>query len=155
MAIYCHMAARYHPGSDFHNTRQQTMGKKKATSHDLGRRERQIMDAIFELGEASVGEVLAQLPDPPSYSAVRTMIRLLEGKGLLRHRREGLKYVYRPTQSRDSASRSALKHLLKTFFGGSAPDAVAAILDVSSDELTEEDIQRIEQLIDEARKEGE
>ncbi len=112
------------------------------------------MDVIYELGEASVGDVLARLSDPPSYSAVRTMIRLLESKGHLRHRREGMKYVYRPTRSRDLASRSALKHLMKTFFGGSAPEAVAAILDVSSDELTDEDIERIEQLIGNARREG-
>lgn len=130
------------------------MGKTKSTARDLGRRERQIMDVIYELGEASVGDVLERLPDPPSYSAVRTMIRLLESKSHLRHRREGMKYVYRPVQPRDLASRCALKHLLKTFFGGSAPDAVAAILDVSSDELTEEDMQRIEQLIDKAGRKG-
>lgn len=129
------------------------MGKRRQP-HDLGRRERQIMDVIFRLGEASVADVLERLPDPPSYSAVRTMIRHLEGKGLLRHRRVGTKYVYRPTQSRESASRSALRHLLKTFFAGSASDAVAAILDVSSDEMTDDDLERMERLIDEARKEG-
>jgi predicted transcriptional regulator len=129
------------------------MGKKKS-QRDLGRRERQIMDVIFQLGEASVGDVLERLPDPPSYSAVRTMIRLLESKGFLRHRREGTKYVYRPTQSKDRASRSAMRHLIKTFFGDSAPDAVAAILDVSSEKLSEDDLHRIERLIDEARKEG-
>ena len=129
------------------------MGKRKL-ERDLGRRERQIMDVIFQLGEASVADVRKQLPDPPSYSAVRTMIRLLERKGFLRHRREGTKYVYRPTRSKASASRIALRHLIKTFFGDSAPDAVAAILDVSSPELSEDDLNRIEQLIDEARKEG-
>jgi predicted transcriptional regulator len=129
------------------------MGKKKS-QRDLGRRERQIMDVIFQLGEASVGDVLERLPDPPSYSAVRTMIRLLESKGFLRHRRQGTKYVYRPTQSKDSASRSAMRHLIKTFFGDSAPDAVAAILDVSTERLSEDDLRRIERLIDEARKEG-
>lgn len=112
------------------------------------------MDAIYQLGEASVGDVLGRLPDPPSYSAVRTMIRLLEQKGFLRHRREGNKYIYRPTQSRTSASRSALRHLLKTFFGGSAPDAVAAILDVSSERLSDDDLQRLERLIEQARQEG-
>lgn len=121
---------------------------------DLGRRERQIMDAIFELGEASVADVLARLPDPPSYSAVRTMIRYLEGKGYLRHRRVGVKYVYRPTEPKETVSRSALSHLIKTFFGGSAPDTVAAILDVSSENLADDDFDRIEQLIAEARKEG-
>jgi len=128
------------------------MGKKK-TQRDLGRRERQIMDVIFQLGEGSVADVLERLPDPPSYSAVRTMIRHLEGKGFLRHRREGTKYVYRSTQTKDSASRSALEHLIKTFFGDSATDAVAAILDVSSEKLSEDDLSRIELLIEEARRE--
>jgi predicted transcriptional regulator len=130
------------------------MGKKRSPS-DLGRRERQIMDVIFQLGEASVGDVLERLPDPPSYSAVRKMIRLLESKGFLRHRREGNRYVYRPTQSRETARRSALRHLLKTFFGGSAIDAVAAILDDSAEEMTDEDLRRIEELIEQARREGE
>ncbi len=112
------------------------------------------MDIVFELGDASVADVLQRLPDPPSYSAVRTMIRHLESKGLLRHRREGTKYIYRPTQSKESASRSALRHLIKTFFGDSAPDAVAAVLGVSSEKLSEDDFNRIERLIDEAREEG-
>lgn len=127
------------------------MGKKKP---GLGRRERQIMDVIYRLGEASVGDVLEQLPDPPSYSSVRTMIRLLESKGFLKHRREGTKYVYRPTQSLETASRSALRHVMKTFFSGSATDAVAAILDDSAKNLTDEDLKRLEQLIDKAREEG-
>ncbi len=129
------------------------MGRKKST-RDLGRRERQIMDVIFELGEASVSDVLVKLPDPPSYSSVRTMIRYLEGKGHLRHRQEGTKYIYRPREPKESASRSTLSHVIKTFFGGSAPDAVAAILDVSSSELSDEDLDRIQRLIREARKEG-
>ncbi len=129
------------------------MGKKKA-QRDLGRRERQIMDIVFELGESSVADVLERLPDPPSYSAVRTMIRHLEGKGLLRHRRDGTRYIYRPTQSKESASRTALRHLIKTFFGDSAPDALAAVLDIGSEKLSEDDFERIQLLINEARKEG-
>jgi predicted transcriptional regulator len=129
------------------------MGKRKS-QRDLGRRERQIMDVVFELGEAAVSQVLARLPDPPSYSAVRTMIRHLEGKGYLRHRRDGIKYVYRPTEPKESVSRSALRHLIKTFFDGSAPDTVAAILDVSLEKLSADDYDRIEGLIVEARKEG-
>jgi predicted transcriptional regulator len=120
----------------------------------LGARERQIMDAIYQAGEASVADVLERLPDPPSYSAVRTMIRLLETKGLLRHRQVGTKYVYRPVQSPEVAKRSALQHLMRTFFGGSATDAVAAILHPSVTKLTDDDIQRLEQLIDEARRRG-
>jgi predicted transcriptional regulator len=110
------------------------------------------MDIVFELGEASVGDVHQRLADPPSYSAVRTMIRLLESKGFLRHRREGTKYVYRSTQSKMVVRKSAMQDLLRTFYGGSAPDAVAAILD--SEQLSKEDLSRIEKLIDEARKEG-
>jgi predicted transcriptional regulator len=121
---------------------------------ELGRRERQIMDAVYQLGEASVAEVRQRLSDPPSYSAVRTMIRYLETKGYLRHRRSGMKYVYRPTQSHESASRSAIGHLLETFFGGSASDAVAALLDVSSGRLRDDDYRRMQELIEQARKEG-
>lgn len=129
------------------------MGKKKSAL-DLGRRERQILDVIYQLGEASVSDVLKGLPDPPSYSAIRTMIRLLERKGFLRHRRDGTRYVYRPTQSKKTASRSALRHLIKTFFAESPTDVMAAIFDVTSDDLTDADLSRIERMIDEARKEG-
>ncbi len=127
---------------------------KQKSQRDLGRRERQIMDIIFQLGEASVADVRRRLPDPPSYSAVRTMIRHLESKGLLRHRSEGTKYVYKSTQSKESVSRSALQHLIKTFFDNSRADTVAAILDDSDGKLSEEDLNRIEQFIEEARKEG-
>jgi BlaI family transcriptional regulator, penicillinase repressor len=126
----------------------------KASHLDLGRRERQIMDTIHQLGEASVGDVLERLPDPPSYSAVRTMMRLLEEKGYLKHRRDGMKYVYRPTEAPGEARRSALQHLLKTFFGGSAGDAVAAVLDLSGDRISPEELDRLARLIEDARKEG-
>ncbi|HEX7378044.1 MAG TPA: BlaI/MecI/CopY family transcriptional regulator [Pirellulales bacterium] len=127
---------------------------KQTDPRELGRRERQIMDALYQLGEGSVAEVLPRLPDPPSYSAVRTMIRLLERKGYVRHRRSGTKYVYRPTQSHESASRTAMGHLLETFFGGSASDAVAALLDVSSHRLGEADYRRMRELIEQAREQG-
>lgn len=126
----------------------------KKTSHDLGRRERQILDVIYRLGEGSVADVLAQMTDPPAYDSVRTMIRLLESKGFLKHRREGTKYVYRPTQSQESASRSALSHLMKTFFQGSAAETMAAVFDMASNDLTDQDIDRLEQLIEQAKKEG-
>jgi predicted transcriptional regulator len=126
----------------------------KGLHSDLGRRERQIMDSIHELGEASVNDVLARLSDPPSYSSVRTMMRLLEEKGYLKHRREGMKYVYRPTLAPDKARRSALQHLLKTFFGGSPSDAMAAVLDLSGDKIPAEELDRLARLIAEARKEG-
>ena len=128
------------------------MAKKGAVQKDLGARERQIMDTIFALGEASVSDVHQKLQDPPSYSAVRTMIRLLESKGLLKHRQEGMKYVYRPIQSKESASKSALSHLIKTFFGGSPSDAMAALFE--TEKLTKKDLQNMEALIQEARKEG-
>ena len=128
------------------------MAKKKVGFSDLGRRERQIMDAIHQLGEASVSDVRSEIPDPPSYSSVRTMVRLLESKGLLKHRQSGKRYLYRATQSRDQASKSALRHLLKTFFSGSATDAVATILDVES--VSEDELRRIESMVRQARKEG-
>lgn len=111
------------------------------------------MDAIYSLGEASVSDVRGQLPDPPSYSSVRTMVRLLESKGWLRHRQEGKKYVYRPTHSHDAASKSALRHLLDTFFAGSTTEAVAALLDVDGN-LSQDDLSRIESIIRQAKKEG-
>jgi predicted transcriptional regulator len=126
----------------------------KRKPEDLGRRERQILDVIYRLGEASVADVLRELPDPPAYDSVRTMIRLLEQKKMLRHRREGTKYIYRPTQSHESVSRSALSYLMNTFFQGSAAETMAAIFDVSSNDLTDEELQRLEQLIEQARKEG-
>ena len=126
----------------------------KHHSDGLGARERQIMEVIYRLEEASVGDVLERLADPPSYSAVRTMIRALEKKGLLRHRQVGTKYVYRPKTSRESASRSALRHVMQIFFGGSPTDAVAAILDDSASKLTRGDLERLEKLIDQARREG-
>jgi BlaI family transcriptional regulator, penicillinase repressor len=132
--------------------KQQTMAKNGY--QDLGRRERQIMDVVLQLGEASVTQVRGQLPDPPSYSSVRTTMRLLEQKGCLRHRRDGIKYVYRSTVAPEKARRSAMQHLLKTFFGGSAGDAVAAVLDMSSDKISPEELDRLAQLIDDARQEG-
>ena len=124
--------------------------------HDagLGARERQIMNVVYELREASVAEVLAKVPDPPSYSAVRTMIRSLEAKGLLKHRQVSTRYVYRPARSREDAERSALRHLMRTFFGGSAADAVAALLDPSVATLSDDDVDRLERLIRDARREG-
>ena len=129
------------------------MGKKRSAS-ELGRRERQILEIVFRLGEASVGEVLDQMSDPPAYDSVRTMLRLLESKGFVSHRQEGTKYIYRPTQSRSAASRTALSHLMKTFFENSVADTMAAAFDLKSDKLTEEELSRLESLISKARKEG-
>lgn len=121
---------------------------------DLSRRERQIMDILYALGEASAGDVHAALPDAPSYSSVRTFLRILEDKGHLKHRTEGPRYVYAPTRSRRQASRSALQRLLQTFFDGSVSRAMTALLESSRERLTPEELDRLSDLIDEARKEG-
>lgn len=120
----------------------------------LGRRERQIMDVVFRLGRATAAEVLADLPDPPSYSAVRGMLRLLEEKGYLRHEQDGPRYVYLPTTARDEARRSALAHLLRTFFNDSRENAVAALLDLSDEPLDDGEYRRLRTLLDHAREPG-
>ena len=120
----------------------------------LSRRERQIMDFLFRHGKASVAEVLAGIADPPSYSAVRAMLRTLEDKGHVTHEEDGRAYVYRPTVARDQARQSALKHLLSTFFAGSTEQAVAALLDLSGPELSGDELERLAQLVDQARTEG-
>lgn len=128
----------------------------KSSSHaHLSRRERQIMDVIYHLGKAGVAEVLERLPDPPSYSAVRAMLRILEEKGHLRHEQEGPRYVYLATLPHDRARESALKHLLRTFFNNSTESAVAALLDLRGDELSERELDRLSALLDQARQSGE
>jgi predicted transcriptional regulator len=120
----------------------------------LSRRERQIMDILYRQGKASANDVRDAMEDAPSYSAVRAMLRVLEEKGHVRHQAEGLKYVYLPTVGRDKAKRSAVKHVLETFFNGSPEQAVAALLDVASTRLTREELDRMSQLIEQAKKEG-
>jgi BlaI family transcriptional regulator, penicillinase repressor len=112
------------------------------------------MDIVYRMGRVTAAEVLENLPDPPSYSAVRAMLRVLEEKGHLKHQQDGPRYVYVPTMARDKARRSAMRHLLQTFFDGSAEQAVAALLDMSRPELSEDDLERLSKLIDEAKKEG-
>lgn len=120
----------------------------------LSRRERQIMDIVYRLGQASAAEVLEHMPDPPGYSAVRTMLRLLEEKSYLRHDQDGPRYVYLPTLSRDKARQSALKQLVQTFFDNSTEQTVAALLDMSKSKMSGEELERLSQLIEQARKEG-
>jgi BlaI family transcriptional regulator, penicillinase repressor len=122
--------------------------------HSLSRRERQIMDILYQRGKGSAGEVREAMPDAPSYSAVRAMLRVLEEKGHLRHEADGLKYVYVPTLKRDKAKRSALKHVLDTFFNDSPEQVVAALLDVASGRLTPSELDRMAELIRKAKKEG-
>ena len=120
----------------------------------LSRRERQIMDILYRQGKASASEVRELMEDAPSYSAVRAMLRVLEEKGHVRHQAEGLKYVYVPTVARDKAKRTAVKHVMETFFNGSPEQIVAALLDVASTRLTREELDRMSQLIEDAKKEG-
>ncbi len=126
----------------------------KLKKRDLTRRERQIMDVIYARGRATVAEVLEGLSDPPSYSTVRTLLRLLEEKGQLRHEEAGPRYVYIPTVPREKARRSALRNILQTFFAGSTEDAMAALLDLHDVRRGPLELDRIRALIDKARREG-
>src|ERR1700687_3130053 len=117
----------------------------------LSRRERQIMDILYQRGRASAAEIHQALPDRPSYSAVRAKLRVLEEKGHVRHEEEALRYVYLPTLARERAQRSALDHMLETFFDGSAEQAVAALLDLSSRKLSEQELDRLARLIEQAK----
>ncbi|HXT20100.1 MAG TPA: BlaI/MecI/CopY family transcriptional regulator [Thermoanaerobaculia bacterium] len=122
------------------------------TLDDLGRRERQIMDVLFRRGQATAAEVLADLPDPPSYSAVRGMLRLLEEKGHVTHEWSGPRHVYSPTRPIADVQRSATRHLLRTFFNGSMESAVAAMLGAGERPPTAEELRRLGRLIEDARK---
>jgi predicted transcriptional regulator len=125
-----------------------------AEHRDLSRRERQILDILYERGHATAADVQAALPEPPSYSAVRALLRILEDKGHVRHQQDGPRYVYVPTVGRDNAKRSALSHMLKTFFDGSAEQAISALLDENSSKLSSAELDRLARLIDTARKSG-
>ena len=119
----------------------------------LSRRERQIMEILYQRGKASASEVREFMEDAPGYSAVRAMLRVLEEKGHIKHQAEGLKYVYVPTVAREKAKRSAVKHVLDTFFNGSPEQIVAALLDVSSTRLTREELDRMSEMIEKAKRE--
>jgi BlaI family penicillinase repressor len=124
-----------------------------ALTTNLSRRERQIMDVIYRHGRVTAAEVLAELPEPPGYSAVRAMLRLLEEKGHIRHEQDGPRYVYLPTVNREKARRTAMRHLVRTFFDGSTEDAMAALLQSDSG-IGEGELNRLSKLIDDAKKEG-
>ncbi len=121
---------------------------------NLSRREREIMDIIYRMGRASVAQVQEKMPDPPSYSAVRALLRVLEEKGHLTHKQEGPRYVYLPTLPREEARQNALKHVMQTFFDNSTEEAVAALLNISEGSLSEADYKRLLELIKKARTEG-
>lgn len=120
----------------------------------LTRREREIMDVLHRRGRATAQEVLDDLAEPPSYSAVRTFLRLLEERGHVRHVQEGPRYVYMPTVERRDAQRSALAHLVETFFDGSVENAVATLVESSKPKLSREELDRIAALLAKAKKEG-
>lgn len=120
----------------------------------LSRRERQVMEAVYARGEATASDVLAALPDPPTRTAVRTFLRILEDKGHLTHRKAGREFVYRPTRPRGQVARSALRRLLDTFFGGSLERAVAAYVSDPKARLSDEELRRLTSLIDDARRRG-
>jgi BlaI family transcriptional regulator, penicillinase repressor len=122
---------------------------------NLSRRERQIMDILYQRHRATASEIHQALPDAPSYSAVRAKLRVLEEKGHVRHEEESLRYVYLPTMGRETARRSALRHVVSTFFEGSVEQAVAALLDLDAARLRAEDLDRIQDIIDQAKKESE
>jgi BlaI family penicillinase repressor len=126
----------------------------KSSHLHLSRRERQIMDVLYRKGSATAAEVLEIIPQPPSYSAVRALLRILEQKGHIKHEEREGKYVFMPTLHRETAKRSAMRHLVQTFFDGSPEQAVAALLDTSSSKLSDSELDRLQQLIDKARKGG-
>jgi BlaI family transcriptional regulator, penicillinase repressor len=126
---------------------------RKDGHRNLSRRERQMMDILYQRGRATAAEIHEALPEPPSYSAVRAKLRVLEEKGHVRHEEEALRYVYLPTMARDTARRSALRHMVSTFFAGSVEETVAALLDISAADLSQADLDRISSLIEQARKE--
>ncbi len=125
-----------------------------STEAHLSRRERQIMDVLHQRGRATAAEVQAALPDAPGYSAVRALLRILEEKGHVKHRREGARYVYLPRASHEAARRAAMKRVVSTFFHGSIVQAIAGLLDTGSSGLTDSEVRTLRELIDEARKEG-
>ena len=127
---------------------------RPALPDDLGRRERQLLEIVYRLGRASVADVRAELPDPPSYSAVRGMLNLLKAKGHLSHEADGLRYVYLPVVARAEARRSALAHVVRTFFGGSTVDAASALFDLPDGRLSREELGQLSRLVRQARRQG-
>ena len=125
---------------------------KKKDLNRLSRRERQIMDIIYRQNEATVLEVRQALPDPPSYSSVRALMGVLEDKGLVKHKKRGRAYLYRPTISQNQARDSALKHVMQTFFDGSVAGVVTSLVDLSDKSLSDNDFERLEKLVRDKRK---
>ena len=127
---------------------------KKRQIYELSRRERQIMEVIYTLGQGTAAEISERIPDAPSYSAVRALLRVLEGKGHLRHREQGPRYVWLPTVPRGQAMRQALRHVVRTFFDGKTESAVVELLEMESAKLTDKELERMKQMIRQAKREG-
>lgn len=127
------------------------MRAQKKSHTQLARRERQIMEAIYNLKEASVSDVIREISDPPSYSAVRAMMRLLEEKGHLKHRQVGTKYVYKPTESREAVRKSVLKHLVSAFFDNSTENAFAALIDLNGNKMSKSEMETISDLLEKVK----
>ena len=119
---------------------------------ELSRRERQIMDVIYRLGKASVADVQDKIPDPPGYNSVRVTLTILENKGHLTHWKEGQKYIYKPTELPETAKRSALQHLVHTFFQGSTPNVVMTLLDMSASKLSQQELDELSEIIEQAKQ---
>ena len=128
------------------------MSKKNPQLENLGWRERQIVETVYRLEEASVSEILKEIQDPPTYSAVRAMLNMLVQKGYLEHRRDNIRYLYRPVLAKETARKSMLKNLLDTFFGGSPTEVISALLDVAADDLSEKEHKKLKQLIEQSEK---
>ena len=128
------------------------MSRHNATH--LSRRERQIMDAVYARSQATVAQILADIEDPPSYSAVRALVGILEHKGHLKHRRDGIRYVYRPIRPRNAAGRSALRRVVDTFYSGNVGLTIAALLDVADTRLSQKELDRLKAMVEKARQEG-
>jgi predicted transcriptional regulator len=128
------------------------MSRKQGPKDKFSRREREIMDALYKLGQASAAQILEQIADPPSYTAIRTHLTILEKKGHIRHRSEGARYVYQPVVGREQMGRHAVQNLLRTFYGNSVEKVVAALL--ADEDVTPEELDRLAGLIDKAREEG-
>jgi BlaI family transcriptional regulator, penicillinase repressor len=127
---------------------------KEKLSEGLTRRERQVMNILFRRGQATVADVMGDLPDPPTYSAVRSILRILAGKGLISHREDGPRYVYVPAVNTDRARDEALRHVVRTFFEGSAEQAVSALLRISDGDLTDAELARLRERVRSARTSG-
>src|SRR5579871_783704 len=144
----------YHFFVDTYGRHANFLALQMNTEPHLSRRERQIMDVLHARGQATAAEVLAALPNPPSYSAVRALLRILEEKGHVKHHRDGARYVYVPRASKEVASKSALKRVVSTFFQGSVTQAMAALLESSDAEISDSELEKLQQIIKQAKKEG-